>query len=87
MESGRAWSELCAVELRVSAAIVEAPETVESVEAALAEKYGGFRPRRSAMPERSRVHYGGGSAIIALTPVAAPLSWDNAQIALAPSAS
>lgn len=86
VESGLAWSELRAVELRVSAAIVEAEATIEAVEAALGAKYEGFRPRRAAMPEPSRLHYSRGSAIIALRPAGALLSWDNAQISLASSA-
>jgi nitroimidazol reductase NimA-like FMN-containing flavoprotein (pyridoxamine 5'-phosphate oxidase superfamily) len=80
VESGQSWSELRAVVLRVAAAIVEDIQTIERVEAKLTAKYGAYRPRPGAMPERSRVHYSRGSAVVALSPVGEPLSWDNAQI-------
>jgi nitroimidazol reductase NimA-like FMN-containing flavoprotein (pyridoxamine 5'-phosphate oxidase superfamily) len=87
VESGRAWSELRAVELRVVAEIVEAAETIARAESALNAKYEAFRPRREAMPESSRRHYGRGNAIIALRPAGPPLSWDNRRIAVAPTTS
>jgi general stress protein 26 len=87
VESGCAWSELRAVELRVSAEIVEETETITRAESALTAKYEEFRPRREAMPERTRRHYGRGNAIIALRPAGPLLSWDNRQITVAPTAS
>jgi len=86
VESGERWAELTAVSFRATADRVTDEPLCAQVMAARAEKYrgrgtgGGGR----ALPEATVRHYATESAIIRLTPVGAPITWDNNKIRRTP---
>jgi nitroimidazol reductase NimA-like FMN-containing flavoprotein (pyridoxamine 5'-phosphate oxidase superfamily) len=86
VESGERWAELCAVHL--SGTLQEVDEGDEGdeatrarIDAALDQKYAGFRTPRSAMPKGARDHYTDW-AYLRLVPADRILTWDNSRIEL-----
>jgi len=84
VESGEAWKELEAVVITGRAVLVEDPQELERVGAALGTKYEGFGLPRASAPKATKRHYGGGSAVIRIDPVQPPLTWDNTKIRMRP---
>lgn len=82
VESGMRWAELRAVQVNGRAAFVDAPDTLRMVGERLDAKYAGFRTARSSMPTATKDHYGGGRAVIGITPEGRIVSWDNAKLDL-----
>lgn len=85
VESGERWAELAAVSFTATASVVEDGELVSRVLAGLGQKYAGRGPGRpDALPEATVRHYAAEEAIVRLTPVGAPITWNNAKIRRAP---
>ncbi|HWN35110.1 MAG TPA: pyridoxamine 5'-phosphate oxidase family protein [Pseudonocardia sp.] len=85
VESGERWAELTAVSFRVAAAQVTDEPLCARVLAARAEKYRGRGTGgRDTLPKATVRHYAAESAIVRLTPVGPPISWDNHKIRRAP---
>ena len=82
VETGERWAELKAVQLNGRARLVEDSDLLAKVATGLNEKYAAFRTRRSTMPKSAQKHYGGGQAVIEITPDERILSWDNAKLEL-----
>jgi PPOX class probable F420-dependent enzyme len=80
VESGEHWAELRGVQLNGAAAVVEEPELLVAVGAALAQKYAGFTTPREEMPEDTRGRYQVARAVIGIEPHGRILSWDNARL-------
>lgn len=85
VESGERWAELTAVSFRVAADRVTDEPLCAQVLAARAEKYRGRGTGgREKLPEATVRHYATESAVVRLTPVGPPISWDNSKIRRAP---
>jgi len=82
VESGTRWAELRAVHLTGRAAIVDDPELLETVAAAMHAKYGAFRTPREAMPDETRAHYEVRATTIEIVADERILNWDNARLEL-----
>ena len=82
VERGERWSELCAVMLYASATVHTDGPLLDRVLEALEEKYAAFRTESTAMPDATRAHYGGNTAVLELTPTEPPVTWDNAKLRL-----
>jgi PPOX class probable F420-dependent enzyme len=82
VEAGERWAELRAVLLTGRAEIVEDPETLARIGAAMDHKYARFRTARTAMPEATRRHYETAFVTIRVVPDGRVVSWDNRRIAL-----
>ncbi len=83
VERGLAWSELEAVSLTGTVAIVDDEERCARIDAALDLKYAGFRTESAAMPDDTRAHYAG-RTFLQFVPDERILSWDNHRIELRP---
>lgn len=81
VESGQRWEELRGVHLTGRAEVVEDPDAVARIGAALEVKYARFRPASAAMPPRTHDYYAQVS-FLRFTPEERMLSWDNARISL-----
>lgn len=81
VEHGRKWEELAAVELPVLATVMEPGPGADRIVAMFDEKYSGYRPPRSRMPDATSRHYSS-QAVIRLDPAGKPLTWDNSRIRL-----
>lgn len=79
VESGERWTELRAVQVNGRAVVEEAPDW-ERVDAAFDAKYAGFRTPRADMPEAARRRYDSERALLRITPVGTPVSWDNSLL-------
>ncbi len=82
VERGERWDELCAVMVYANATVHGDGPLAERVLAALDAKYAGFRTDAAAMPDATRAHYGGATAILELTPTEPLVTWDNAKLQL-----
>jgi PPOX class probable F420-dependent enzyme len=82
VESGDRWRDLRGVHLTGTARIVQQPELVARVGAALGEKYAGFSGDRAAMPAETRGHYEIEHLVIEIEPDERILSYDNSRISL-----
>ena len=58
VETGRAWAELVAVTMAVTATIVDEPELIERVRAATDAKYAGLQVPLDRVPPAVRARYG-----------------------------
>lgn len=83
VESGRAWAELRAVHLPVTATVVEDPEVVARVDRRKGEKYAASQVARRRLPDTTRAHYSAGRVAIALDVSDRILTWDNSRIPVA----
>jgi PPOX class probable F420-dependent enzyme len=84
VEAGTQWVELAAVELPVTAGLVEDEDEVARANKLFADKYGPHRPAGTQLPAATQQHYRG-RATIRLDPAGKALSWDNARIRLRPA--
>jgi hypothetical protein len=76
VESGRAWGELVAVTLAVTATIVEDPGLIEQVRKATDAKYAGLQVPLDRVPSAVRARYGAFETI-RLVPEGRVGSWNN----------
>jgi PPOX class probable F420-dependent enzyme len=81
VESGPRWAELQAVHLTGTVEVVDDPDEMARIDAALDDKYAAFRSARGSMPERTQQHYAG-RTFLRLVPEALIVSWDNRRIPL-----
>lgn len=79
VESGEQWTDLRAVQISGRAVVDPAPDWAD-VDALFDAKYAGFRTPRAEMPESARVRYDSRRALLRITPVRAPISWDNRRL-------
>jgi nitroimidazol reductase NimA-like FMN-containing flavoprotein (pyridoxamine 5'-phosphate oxidase superfamily) len=82
VERGERWAELCAVMLHADVTLLGASAERDAVEAALHEKYQGFRTDDAQLPDATRAHYAVESAVLQLTPVGRLVTWDNSRLRL-----
>jgi hypothetical protein len=82
VERGERWADLCAVMLYADVAVHTGGALADRVFAALEEKYRAFRTDSSALPDATRSHYGGATAVLELTPTEPLVTWDNAKLRL-----
>jgi PPOX class probable F420-dependent enzyme len=82
VESGERWTELRAVQITGEAAVDPEPDWPE-IDPLFEAKYAGFRTPRAEMPESARRRYDADRALLRITPVGAPISWDNARLGAA----
>jgi general stress protein 26 len=82
VERGERWRELCAVMLYATVTVHTDGPLLDRVLAALDEKYAPFRTEATAMPDATRAHYGGDTAVLELTPTEPLVTWDNAKLRL-----
>lgn len=76
VESGRAWGELVAVTLAVTATIVEDPGLIEQVREATDVKYAGLQVALDRVPPAVQARYGAFETI-RLVPDGRVGSWNN----------
>lgn len=79
VESGERWTDLRAVQISGRAVVDPAPDW-EHVDALFDAKYAGFRTPRAEMPESARARYDSRRGLLRITPVRAPISWDNRRL-------
>ncbi len=79
VESGERWADLVAVHLSGTVEIVEHPQTVDRIAAALDAKYKAFRGPSERMPENTRARYAQ-RTFLRLSPHGRILSWENARL-------
>jgi PPOX class probable F420-dependent enzyme len=83
VEGGTRWAELWAVHLTGVVTIVEEPETIEAVGAAMAVKYAGFSTPRSEYPENARRFYEADTRVLyRIDADERIVSWDNPKLGL-----
>lgn len=81
VESGQHWAELRAVHLSGCAEVVDEPDAIARIDAAVDNKYAGFRPASAALPPQTQAHYAN-HTFLRFTPDERMLTWDNARIPL-----
>lgn len=85
VEDGRRWTELRAVSLEASAQVLAAGDEEQTARRLLAKKYPPeINVPIDRLPPASRAYYGSADVIVRLTPVGAPISWDNRRLRLLP---
>ena len=87
VERGEQWIELCAVMVHADVALVEPGDEYEDASAAIDRKYSGFGMKSSALrgkqvPDATKEHYAGRSAVLRLTPTGRLVTWDNSRLRL-----
>lgn len=83
VESGERWAELKAVMITGTAELVDDADVGAAFDAAMDEKYAGFRTASSAMPDATRKHYANPPRLYRIRPEdRRPVTWDNAKIKL-----
>ena len=64
-----------------SAEVVDDPDVIARIGAALDAKYAGFRPASAALPTQTQAYYAD-QTFLRFTPEGRILTWDNARIPL-----
>lgn len=87
VERGEKWIELCAVMVYADVELLGVGEEYDTASAAIAEKYAGFGMKSKAMagkkvPDATKDHYAGRSAMLRLTPTDRLVTWDNSRLRL-----
>jgi len=80
VEAGERWAELRAVHVTGRAEIVDDPDTLRRVAAAMDSKYATFRTARADMPHATRRHYETRFALIRIVPDPHLITWDNRRL-------
>lgn len=83
VEGGTRWAELWAVHLVGDAVVVDDPEVLARVDAALDAKYARFRTARAEMADATRAHYEVPFVVLRIDAEERVVSWDNARLGLA----
>ena len=81
VESGEAWVDLKAVELRARVTVLEHGPEAQAASDELWRKYDDFRPPADLLPGATTKHYAD-QVVLRLDPVEPMLSWDNSRIRL-----
>jgi PPOX class probable F420-dependent enzyme len=87
VERGEKWIELCAVMVHADVELVEPGEEYDAASSAITAKYARFGMESKAMggkkvPDATKEHYAGRSAVLRLTPMGPPVTWDNSRLRL-----
>jgi PPOX class probable F420-dependent enzyme len=87
VERGEKWIELCAVMVYADAELLDPGDEYDAAASAIEAKYAGFGAKSLAregkkVPDATKRHYGGQSAMLRLTPVEALVTWDNSRLRL-----
>jgi PPOX class probable F420-dependent enzyme len=87
VERGERWIELCAVMVYADVELLDPGEEYDAASAAITAKYAGFGMDSEAMggkkvPDATKEHYAGRSAVLRLTPTERPVTWDNSRLRL-----
>ena len=87
VERGEKWIELCAVMVYADVELLEPGDEYDAASAAITAKYAGFGMESEAMggkkvPDATKQHYAGRSAMLRLTPTGRPVTWDNSRLRL-----
>jgi PPOX class probable F420-dependent enzyme len=87
VERGEKWIELCAVMVYADVELLESGDEFDAASAAITAKYAGFRMESKALgekkvPEATKAHYAGRSAMLRLTPSEQLVTWDNSRLRL-----
>jgi hypothetical protein len=87
VERGEKWIELCAVMVYADVELLESGDEFDAASAAITAKYAGFRMESKALgekkvPEATKAHYAGRSAMLRLTPTERLVTWDNSRLRL-----
>ena len=87
VERGEKWIELCAVMVYADVELLDAGEEYAAASAAITAKYAGFGMEPKAMgdkkvPDATKAHYAGRSAMLRLTPTERLVTWDNSRLRL-----
>jgi PPOX class probable F420-dependent enzyme len=87
VERGEKWIELCAVMVYADVELLEPGDEYDAASAAITAKYAGFGMESKAMdgkkvPDATKQHYAGRSAMLRLTPIERLVTWDNSRLRL-----
>ena len=87
VERGEKWIELCAVMVYADVELLDAGEEYDAASAAITAKYAGFGMEPKALgdgkvPDATKAHYAGRSAMLRLTPTERLVTWDNSRLRL-----
>ena len=87
VERGEKWIELCAVMLHADVELLEPGEEYDAASSAIEAKYAGFGMASAALggkkvPDATKQHYAGRSAMLRLTPTGRLVTWDNSRLRL-----
>ena len=87
VERGDQWIELCAVMVHADVELLEPGPEYDAACAAIDAKYQGFGMAAVAktgkkVPDATKQHYAGRSAMLRLTPTGPLVTWDNSRLRL-----
>ena len=82
VERGDKWIELCAVMLTGEVELLGPGDEYEAAANAINAKYAGFGMAREKVPDATKAHYSGSSAMLRITPEGKLVTWDNSQLRL-----
>ncbi len=87
VERGEKWIELCAVMAYADVELLDDGDEYRAASAAITAKYAGFGMESEAMgaksvPDATKAHYAGRSAMLRLTPTERLITWDNSRLRL-----
>jgi PPOX class probable F420-dependent enzyme len=87
VERGEQWIELCAVMVHADVELVDPGDEYDAACAAIDTKYAGFGMGSAALggkkvPDATKQHYAGRSALLRLTPTGPLVTWDNSRLRL-----
>ena len=79
VESGERWIDLLGVHLSGRVQIVDDPEEVSRLDAAIEAKYADFRPDPAVLPAATKTRYAT-STFLRFIPAGRILTWDNSRL-------
>lgn len=85
VERGEKWIELCAVMVYADVELLEPGDEYDAASAAITAKYAGFGMQAlggKKVPDATKEHYAGRSAMLRLTPTERLITWDNSRLRL-----
>jgi nitroimidazol reductase NimA-like FMN-containing flavoprotein (pyridoxamine 5'-phosphate oxidase superfamily) len=87
VERGEKWIELCAVMVYADVELLVPGDEYDAASAAITAKYAGFGMEPKALgekqvPDATKAHYAGRSAMLRLTPTERLVTWDNSRLRL-----
>jgi PPOX class probable F420-dependent enzyme len=85
VERGEKWIELCAVMVYADVELLEPGDELDAASAAITAKYTGFGMQAlgdKKLPDATKEHYAGRSAMLRLTPTERLVTWDNSRLRL-----